>query len=378
MIILCNYKIQYVIGFFMGLYKRENGIFYLNKTINKRTYRLSLETKHHYEAKERYEMFCSKLFHNKVNNIQEIPLIMRESAFKQSKAHLGEINRPSLEKVCKDHIKISKHNGITKETIQVKELVLTVFKRFNLEWDTINHDTVLDIQTTLRKEYSKTYVCKIVTNMRSLLNYAIKQGYYDYNEYKKLEFLKAPKPQKRKMIISMDDFRDMLLYCDRKGDFDFKYYLMTLFFTASRPNEIVNLTYKDIDFKNNRLSIWMNKTQRHKTLALNEMFLKELFNIIKFNELDNGCLFIGSLKNKTFYGRKFKEMRDELGLNADYTLYLFRHTAGTLALESSQNIHLVQEFLGHESIKTTSQYYMLDNPEHTRPLHDELVSKVFT
>ena len=170
----------------------------------------------------------------------------------------------------------------------------------------------------------------------------------------------------------------MLLYCQRKGDLDFMYYMLTLYFTASRPNEITNLTYKDIDYKNLRISIWMNKVQKHKTIALNKKFLDELMGLVKFNELTNGCLFVGSIKNKEFYSKKFKAMREDLNLDERYTLYLFRHTAGTKALESSQNIHLVQEFLGHEDIRTTSKYYMLDNPERTRPLHDELVNSVYT
>lgn len=98
----------------MGMYKRENGIYYLNKTINKRTYRLSLETKNYHEAKERYEMFCTKLFYNKIQyNIKEIPLIMRESTFKSSKAHHRSIQTKSINQAYKDYLKIAKHNGIT-------------------------------------------------------------------------------------------------------------------------------------------------------------------------------------------------------------------------------------------------------------------------
>lgn len=155
------------------------------------------------------------------------------------------------------------------------------------------------------------------------------------------------------------------------------YYLLTLYFTGSRPNEIIKITYKDIDFENENVSIWMNKTQRHKTVSLNKTFLNELMQLIKLNGLTNGCLFLGSIKHKEFYSKKFKEMRKELQLPEHYTLYLFRHTAGTKALDFSQNIHLVQEFLGHEDIRTTQKYYMLDNPKRTRSLHDMLVDSVY-
>ncbi len=122
----------------------------------------------------------------------------------------------------------------------------------------------------------------------------------------------------------------------------------------------------------------MNKTKKSKTVAINNIFAKELIAITKHNGLTNGCLFIGSIKSdKAFYSRKFKIMKDELNLNPDYVLYLIRHTAGTLALEKSKNIHLVKTLLGHKSIKTTDQYYMLENPEALRDVQDELVNKVY-
>ncbi|MGL4346861.1 MAG: hypothetical protein ACRCR9_02100 [Chitinophagaceae bacterium] len=80
---------------------------------------MSLETKNYYEAKGRYEIFCSKLFYNQIHNIKEI---MRASSFKSPKAHHGEINRPNIDKVYKDYLKISKYNGITEEIIKVEEI----------------------------------------------------------------------------------------------------------------------------------------------------------------------------------------------------------------------------------------------------------------
>lgn len=78
----------------------------------------------------------------------------------------------------------------------------------------------------------------------------------------------------------------MLKYCRDKGDLDFMYYMMALFFTAGRPNEIVQMTYKDID-----VVIYMNKAKQHKHVAFDKQFLDELIGIMRFNELTNGCIF---------------------------------------------------------------------------------------
>ena len=361
----------------MGLYKRENGIFYLNKTINKCTIRMSLETRDPFEARELYMLWLTEYRKAKIQGKNTIPTPLNKQININAKNEI-EINRPTLLIAYNQYLKVSELNINSKAHLKEKHKLKTIVSSFDIDWCNITQNGIIDMQERLKSEFSLSCACKMITHLKAFLNFAVKQDYFYLHDYKKIEFMKTPKTKKRSCIVSDNDLKDMLLYCQRKGDLDFMYYMLTLYFTASRPNEITNLTYKDIDYKNLRISIWMNKVQKHKTIALNKKFLDELMGLVKFNELTNGCLFVGSIKNKEFYSKKFKAMREDLNLDERYTLYLFRHTAGTKALESSQNIHLVQEFLGHEDIRTTSKYYMLDNPERTRPLHDELVKSVYT
>lgn len=80
--------------------------------------------------------------------------------------------------------------------------------------------------------------------------------------------MKEPPTIKRRVIFSDWDIENIIAYCRQRGDLDFLYYILTLYFTASRPGEILNLSYKDIDFTNERISVWMSKTQRYKTVSL--------------------------------------------------------------------------------------------------------------
>lgn len=360
----------------MSLIKRNNGIYYIQKQINKKRIRISLETRDRFEAKELYNLWLTDYRKNKLLGKNTVPTPLNKQVNIQAKNEI-ELNRPSLLSAYNQYLKVSELNINSKAHLKEKQKFKGFIQSLNIDWNSITQNGIIDLQERLKQALSLSYACKMITHFKSFMNFAIKQDYFYLHDFKKIEFMKSPKSKKRHAIFSKDDIKSMLNYCQRKGDLDFMYYMITLYLTASRPSEIVNLTYQDIDFKNLRLSLWMNKVQKHKTIALNQQFLDELMGLVKFNGLDNGCLFLGSLRNKEFYSKKFKAMRDELNLDSRYTLYLFRHTAGTKALESSQNIYLVQEFLGHEDIRTTSKYYMLDNPERTRKIHDDLKDEIY-
>lgn len=362
----------------MGFYQRSNGIYYFRKTVNKRLIRFSLQTKKREIAKERYYLLVEKIWDNQVNGVEVIPLFENyKGSSCNKKTKQINLNRPSLEIAFKEHIRLSKSNFVSDDSLNFKKQLLKYLKAENIQWDNITPEKMIDFQEKLRLNYAHSTVDKYITHLKAFLKFAVKRNYFHEHDRVRIDFLKRSKPKKVQPLISEDDLQKMLQYCKDRGDLDFLYYLITLFFTASRPNEIVKMTYKDIDFENLRVAIWMNKTKRYKHVAFDKEFLDELMGVMKFNELTNGCLFLGSIRSNEFYAKKFREMKRELNLNEDYTLYSFRRTAGTKCMEFAQNIHLVAEFLGHEDIRHTKQSYILDNPERTRPLHNHLKDLVY-
>ena len=353
----------------MGIIKRNN-TYYLRVMIEGIEYRRSLFTENKKTAQNLYNQWLYKYQENKINGSNFIPLI----SISQKEV---DLNRPLLKQAFREHLRISKGNFVGIGSIKMKELLLEHLNTENIQWDDITPERMIDFQEKLRLNYAPSTVDKFITHIKAFLKFSVKRNCFDEHDRVRLDFFKRSKPKKAQKLITDSDLQAILQYSKSKGDLDFMYYMMTLFFTASRPSEIVNMTYKDIDFENLRVTIWMNKTRRHKHVAFDKEFLDELIGIMRFNELTNGCLFLGSCRNSEFYSKKFKQMRETLNLNEDYTLYSFRRTAGTKCLEFSQNIHLVAEFLGHEDIQNTKKSYILDNPERTRPLHNHLKDLIY-
>ncbi len=51
----------------------------------------------------------------------------------------------------------------------------------------------------------------------------------------------------------------------------------------------------------------MNKVKDEKIITVDKELLNSLMQLLKSNGLTNGCIFIGSIQHKDFYGKKFRE-----------------------------------------------------------------------
>ncbi|MGL4388965.1 MAG: tyrosine-type recombinase/integrase [Brevinema sp.] len=128
--------------------------------------------------------------------------------------------------------------------------------------------------------------------------------------------------------------------------------MMTLWETGCRPSEIINLKKSDIDFDKGSSKIFQNKTKKFKAIYLTDSLLSI------FNEIENEYLFIGHDKQKEYYAKKFRDLRDSLNLNKEYCLYAFRHSFGTRILNKTKDIHLVSKLLGHSDISIIAKHYI--------------------
>ncbi|MGL4561007.1 MAG: tyrosine-type recombinase/integrase [Brevinema sp.] len=98
-----------------------------------------------------------------------------------------------------------------------------------------------------------------------------------------------------------------------------------------RPNEIVNLKKNDIDFTKGTTKLYQSKTKKFKTIYLTD----ELLN--KFKKCKEQ-IFLGHDKQKEYYAKKFRKIKDQLNLNKEYCHYAFRHSFGTRILNKTKKI----------------------------------------
>ncbi|MFA5143733.1 MAG: tyrosine-type recombinase/integrase [Candidatus Omnitrophota bacterium] len=143
-------------------------------------------------------------------------------------------------------------------------------------------------------------------------------------------------------------------------------------FTGLRVEEMVNLKESDFHLKggHSSLTVKHGKGDKPRTVYLPETFKNE-------------CLFYSDWKEKTMTqsdylftksnGRQltkralqkaFKRCLRLSGLEDHYSIHCLRHTYGSFLYKSSiHNLRMVQEQLGHSSIRTTEIYASLMNED---------------
>ena len=143
-------------------------------------------------------------------------------------------------------------------------------------------------------------------------------------------------------------------------------------FTGLRVEEMVNLKVSDLHLteKQSSLTVKRGKGDRSRTVYLPETFKNECLFYLNWKEKaipKSDYLFInshGRQLTKRALQKAFKRCLVLAGLEKHYSIHCLRHTYGSFLYKSSgHNLRMVQEQLGHSSIRTTQVYASLMNED---------------
>ncbi len=149
--------------------------------------------------------------------------------------------------------------------------------------------------------------------------------------------------------------------------------LAALLHSACRLNEVVRLTWADVDLEAGRVTFRQAKTNdRPKTLPLRDedgtrFPLGELLEALP-RGTPAGRVFTradGRPWTDNQVQRRFYEARDRAGLRRSLSVHALRHTAASWLAAAGTALPLIQRQLGHTSPDMTSRYYHLQ-PEALR------------
>lgn len=132
-----------------------------------------------------------------------------------------------------------------------------------------------------------------------------------------------------------------------------------------RVDEIANLRASDLHLKDyqSSLTVKHGKGNKSRTVYFSESFKNECLLYLNRRSkqgINNDYLFTntaGRQLTKRALQKAFKRCLNMAGLESHYSIHCLRHTYGSYLYRSSNhNLRLVQEQLGHSSIRTTQIY----------------------
>lgn len=161
-----------------------------------------------------------------------------------------------------------------------------------------------------------------------------------------------------KKLMAVPDVLDPLGVRDRA-------ILEVLYATGVRRTELVRLELQDIDMHARTLYVNRGKGGKSRLVPIAEKALKWLQKylddgrqLLLVNQQEQ-TLFIsgyGTAFNPSALGNLIKTMMKQAEIFRDGSCHLLRHTCATHMLEGGADIRLIQQFLGHTKLDTTSIY----------------------
>ncbi len=138
-----------------------------------------------------------------------------------------------------------------------------------------------------------------------------------------------------------------------------KVLLEVLYSSAIRVSELVNLDKGDVSFTEREFTIRDGKGGKHRVAPMSSRCALVLQRYLAERTDSEPWAIRSNYKrrmSKESIERHIGILGEEAGLTRKLTPHMLRHTLATNLLESGMPIDLVQQVLGHESVKTTQVY----------------------
>lgn len=122
--------------------------------------------------------------------------------------------------------------------------------------------------------------------------------------------------------------------------------------TGIRLSELLNLTYEDINFETNLISIWINKGDRPRSIPMTKRVRRIL-------EERRGSGVMQPFMLKGYQAQNaWRWVRRKMGLPQDpeFILLALRHTTASRLVNKGVDLYVVQEWLGHSTIQVTERF----------------------
>ena len=264
--------------------------------------------------------------------------------------------------------------GYSKKTLISYENDLQLFRQFLKEekikkLEEINYNTIRKYLSLLHeKKYTSSSISRKISTLRTFYKYLLKEKRIDKNP---MTLISNPKKEKKlPNYLKYNELEKLLNSIDisKKEEIRNKLIIELLYSTGIRVSELINIKMKDIDIKENQITI-LGKGNKERIVLFGKEAKKTLkLYISNFQEEFKGNIkehYLLTINNKPLTTNKVrlivKEVLRKSCLNINISPHTIRHTFATHLLDNGADLKTVQELLGHENLKTTAIYTHISN-----------------
>jgi site-specific recombinase XerD len=254
---------------------------------------------------------------------------------------------------------------------------------------------------------------KEIENYSSYLQQKVNKGFYvyyrtlkaafnkavDWGYVKENYFLKIKLQKKQKVNPVFINSEQLLMISDQLKNGTIKDIVIFAFYTGMRLNEIINLTWRNIDLDSRIITVgdenFTTKGRNQRYIPICEEVLSAIENVeLRIRQKDDGQVQNEKNKGKTemrlvkliedasavliiskgfvfckrdgskycgnFVSRKFKNACVAAGMDSSIHFHSLRHSFASNLVQKGISLYTIKELLGHSSISTTEIYSHLN------------------
>jgi integrase len=313
----------------MPIYKRED-IYWFSYNINGRRIRKSTGTRNKKEAEKIAEVM-------------------------ESKARLDHaLDRPqtrTFEEVMEQFLSYSKENKRSyNKDVERANTLKTYFKKC-----TVNELKREDIRSYIakrQKSVSNSTINRELSLFSAAINYCNNQ--LEWQLPNKITGQKLKEPSGRVRWITREEAKQLIAAAEQsKADYLTDFIKLGLN-TGMRVNEILSLTWDNVDLKNKLIVLEETKSGKRESIPLNQSAYTLLVN----RKQQNATRYVFSNKQGERIGsvkKAFKTACVAAGIN-NFRMHDMRHTCAAWLVTKGVPLIVVRDLLRHSNIKTTEIY----------------------
>ena len=214
--------------------------------------------------------------------------------------------------------------------------------------------------------YTKTTIARKIASIRAFYKFLYQEELIEYNPIDNI-----PIPKQNKTLphfLYEEEVENILrgIKIDTPAGYRNRIILELLWVTGMRISELSSLNYEDLNLEQNEIRVF-GKGAKERIVLIPDKTKEGLINYIqnvaslicKTSQNSTSPLFINyngyRLQNQSIR-KALKECLKNINFTKYVTPHVFRHSFATRMLEHGADLRIVQELLGHSSIKNTQIY----------------------
>ena len=181
----------------------------------------------------------------------------------------------------------------------------------------------------------------------------------DYSPVKKVDKMEEPKGRVR--WLDDDERARLLKECEKSKNKHLFAIVVLALSTGMRKGEILNLNWKQVDLKRERIILkdTDTKTKKYRNVPLKDIALNLIKQMSKSKRLDSNLLFAGNHHVKPICIREAWRYALKRAKIEDFRFHDTRHSCASYLIMNGASLAEAAEILGHSSIQTSKRYIHL-------------------